>query len=248
MLVAAAVCPHPPAIVPDLAAASAGELDEVRDACAAAIDAVGAAAPDVLVVVGAGEASRRYGPGAPGSFAPFGVDVRVALPGQPAEPQAGEPAGPEAGEDAQLPLPLAVGAWLLGRAGWSGEVRGELVAADAAVGTCVALGASIAREADRVAMLVMGDGSACRSQSAPRPFDTRAAGFDATVAAALGSGDPAELLAVDGALATELAASGRAAWQVLAGAAEDALFDAEVLYDDAPYGVGYVVAVWERHG
>jgi hypothetical protein len=35
---------------------------------------------------------------------------------------------------------------------------------------------------------------------------------------------------------------------VLAGASEEVLFDAEVAYDAAPYGVGYMVAVWERHG
>lgn len=240
MLVAAAVCPHPPAVIPDLASGSAGELDELREACAEAIESVGAAAPDVLVAVGAGESRRTYGPGSAGTFAPFGVEVRVALPGAPAEPE------PEPGS--QLPLPLAVGAWLLRQAAWPGEARGEVVAVDAAVSTCVAVGASIARAADRVAMLVMGDGTACRSASAPRPFDMRAAEFDASVVAAMRSGDPATLLGIDAVLATELTASGRAAWQVLAGAAEDEVFDAEVLYDDAPYGVGYAVAVWERHG
>lgn len=240
MLVAAAVCPHPPALVPELASGSADELGELREACAAAVLAVSAAAPDALVVVGAGEARRTYEPGSTGTFAPFGVDVRVALPGTPPEPQL-RPAAP-------LPLPLAVGAWLLGQAGWSGDVRGELVAEDAAAGSCAALGASIARTADRVAMLVMGDGSACRSTNAPRPFDERAAEFDASVVAALQSGDAAALLSIDAVLAAELTASGRAAWQVLAGAAEDEVFDADVLYADAPYGVGYVVAVWERHG
>lgn len=240
MLVAAAVCPHPPAVVPDLASGSSSELDEVRDACAAAIESVGAAAPDVLVAVGAGESRRTYGPGAAGTLAPFGVAVNVALPGAPA--------ASERDAAAQLPLPLAVGAWLLRRARWSSVVRGELVPADAAVSSCVSVGASIARAADRVALLVMGDGSACRSASAPRPFDARAAEFDASVVAAFRSGDPAALLSIDTVLAAELGASGRAAWQVLAGAAGDELFDADMLYDDAPYGVGYVVVVWERHG
>ena len=36
---------------------------------------------------------------------------------------------------------------------------------------------------------------------------------------------------------------GRAPWQVLAGAGAGPV-TAEVLYDAAPYGVGYVVAAW----
>jgi hypothetical protein len=39
-------------------------------------------------------------------------------------------------------------------------------------------------------------------------------------------------------------AAGRAPWQVLAGAAGDSPVKAQVLYEGAPYGVGYVVATW----
>jgi aromatic ring-opening dioxygenase LigB subunit len=106
----------------------------------------------------------------------------------------------------------------------------------------------VAQEADRVGMLVMGDGSACRSTEGPGYLDPRAEPFDAEVVEALRAGDPAGLLAIDPALAADLQAAGRAAWQVLAGASEEVLFDAEVAYDAAPYGVGYMVAVWERHG
>jgi aromatic ring-opening dioxygenase LigB subunit len=93
-------------------------------------------------------------------------------------------------------------------------------------------------------MLVMGDGSACRTVKAPGYLDERAADFDAAAARALGSADVAALSALDESLAYELKAAGRAPWQVLAGAAEGAGLGGRLLYEDAPYGVGYVVAAW----
>jgi aromatic ring-opening dioxygenase LigB subunit len=95
-----------------------------------------------------------------------------------------------------------------------------------------------------VALLVMGDASACRTLKAPGYLDKRAAGFDAEVARALGAADVAALKALDAELAYELKVSGRAPWQVLAGAAEGADLGGALLYEDAPYGVGYVVAAW----
>jgi aromatic ring-opening dioxygenase LigB subunit len=95
-----------------------------------------------------------------------------------------------------------------------------------------------------VALLVMGDGSACRTVKAPGYLDERAEAYDAAVAAALGGADTAALAALDAELSAALKASGRAPWQVLAGAAEGADVGGELLYDEAPYGVGYFVAAW----
>jgi hypothetical protein len=50
------------------------------------------------------------------------------------------------------------------------------------------------------------------------------------------------LLALDGALATELMATGRPAWQVLAGAMAGRRPSCVVRYDDDPFGVAYLVA------
>src|SRR5690606_505434 len=99
-------------------------------------------------------------------------------------------------------------------------------------------------EAVRVALLVLGDGSACRSVRAPGYLDERAAPFDAAVSAALASADTGALLGLDADLARRVRAAGRAAWQVLAGAAEGAGLSGALRYDDAPYGVGYLVASW----
>jgi hypothetical protein len=98
----------------------------------------------------------------------------------------------------------------------------------------------------------MGDGSARRSERAPGHLDERAAPFDAGVERAVRDADLAALAALDPDLAAELLATGRPGWQVLAGAlggdplgtgAGAARPVAEVLYADAPLGVGYLVAV-----
>ncbi|MFH9742302.1 class III extradiol dioxygenase subunit B-like domain-containing protein [Streptomyces roseolus] len=234
MLVAAAVCPCPPLLVPEVASGAAPELDAARSHCADALGVLAAARPDRLYVVGAAPegALGAFPAGSAGSFAGFGADLAVRL---------GE--GP--GGDRALPASLAVGAWLLSRTGGSGAaVEGLGVAEEATAGECAETGRRLAASAERVALLVLGDGSACRTVKAPGYFDERAAGFDAEAARVLGSADVPGVLALDAGLARELKAAGRAPWQVLAGAAEGAGLTGRLLHEDAPYGVEYLVAVW----
>ncbi|MBB4985297.1 MULTISPECIES: hypothetical protein [Streptomyces] len=233
MLVAAAVCPSPPLLVPEVATGAAPELDAARAACADAVGLLAASRPDRLYVVGPAEEGGVYPAGSVGSFAGFGVDLSVQL-GEGPRP-AGRP----------LPTPLAVAAWLLARAAWAdAPIEGRAVDAAATPDVCAGIGRELAGSAERVALLVMGDGSACRTVKAPGYLDERAAGFDAEAARALGTADTTALLALDAGLAAELKAAGRAPWQVLAGAAEGAGLDGRLLFEDAPYGVGYFVAAW----
>ena len=92
--------------------------------------------------------------------------------------------------------------------------------------------------------LVVGDGTAKRTLKAPGHLDERAEAFDAEIAAALAAGDPDRLGALDEGLAGELWVQGLAAWHAAAALAGP--WRAELLYADAPYGVGYVVASWQR--
>ncbi|ROP46083.1 class III extradiol dioxygenase subunit B-like domain-containing protein [Streptomyces sp. PanSC9] len=236
MLVAAAVCPCPPLLVPEVAAGAAPELDAARAACADALGVLAAARPDLLVVLGTAEQSGRgpFPQGTPGSFRGFGVDVAVRLG-----------AAPETVPERELPPSLAVGAWLLERTGWAdAPIEGLGIGEPLAPERCVEVGREIGARAGRVALLVMGDASACRSVKAPGYLDERAAPFDAEVARVLGAADVAGVRALDAELAQELKAAGRAPWQVLAGAAEGADLGGNLLYEDAPYGVGYLVATW----
>lgn len=237
MLVAAAVCPHPPALVPELAP-GADEMEPVRSAAIEATRTLVAAEPEQLIIVGAGSVRASYPPSPAGTFAGYGVDLPVRLPGA-------------VSETADLPLSLLVGTWLLNQAPWDDPARGELIPEYATAHECARIGAELASVADRVGLLVMGDGSPARADDGPRTHDERAGAFDRAVAESLRAGDAAGVLGIDAELADELGVAGRVAWQVMAAAAgseRDALFDAAVLYEGAPWGVGYIVAVWERHG
>ncbi|WP_306318061.1 MULTISPECIES: class III extradiol dioxygenase subunit B-like domain-containing protein [unclassified Streptomyces] len=227
MLVAAAACPCPPLLVPEVAAGAAPELDAARAACDEALAALLAAEPDLVCVIGEGPRATVHEPGARGTFRPFGVDLDVHL------------GAPSDATEATLPPSLSVGAWLLARAGWTGDVRGYEVTGDGPAFDPSEGGA------ERVALLVMGDGTACRTLKAPGYLDERAAGVDAAIGAALRDLDADGTLAnLDADLARELKISGRAPWQLLSAAWDKRDGTGRLLYEDAPYGVGYFVASW----
>jgi len=230
-VVAAAVCPHPPLLVPEVASGAAPELDDLRTACLAAVDALSTAS--TIVVIGSAAPAVPYGlvrfpAAAGGSFAAYGAPgVRIG---------SGDPV---------LPLSLAVGGWLLEQSKATGLPRTYIaVPTSATPDECLGLGREIAAGNDRVGLLVMGDGSARRSEHSPVHLHPRAEIFDTTVASALQYRDLDVLAALDPDLATELQAAGRAPWQVLAGALESATLTPDLTYNAAPYGVGYLVAAF----
>jgi hypothetical protein len=226
-LVAAAICPNPPLILPELAAGAATELDDLRAACDTAIARLWTAGPDLVTVVAAGDAPA---PDAPPSDEPPTGELLARF-------------GARGTAGGRRPLGVLIGLWLLERQPAAVPVAVRTVPAGAAPRDCAALGRQLTA-ANRVALLVMGDGSACHGLQSPGYEDSRADGFDGAVRAALAAGDPAGLLALDPGLADEVLAAGRAPWQVLAGAADGRRWHAEVDYDKAPYGVGYFVASW----
>ena len=97
MLIAAAVCPHPPLLVPEVTGAhgpGADELSRLRAACREAVAVLLGAALNLLVVVGDAGHTAEYPPAAGGSLRDFGVPFTV-------------------GADPVLPLSLTIGKWLL---------------------------------------------------------------------------------------------------------------------------------------
>jgi len=251
VIVRAALCPSPPLLAPALTG-RAVILPELRDACAAAVarlvgalDLVGGAPdsaggpPDLVVVVGAGAATATWDPD-------DRLDLSAYAPAAYAE-AARTPAGtPAAGSRVKpgLPLALGLGALLLDTAGYTGPRLLQAVDESEPAGACLRLGRELVGAATRVAMLAVGDGSARRAPSAPGYFDERAAPFDDAVRHAVGNGDMAALAGLDPALARDLMATGRAAWQVLAGAMGTSTRPrTEIRYADAPFGVAYLVAV-----
>jgi len=213
-----------------------------------ALDRVLAHEPHALHIVGSASTTRQYAHPLRASFRPWGADIDATL----GDPDAARRSRSHTGTGAEaLPLSLAVGVWLVHRAAVAGRIRrptqwfAHTVAADASTDDCVALAADLPSEYPW-ALLVMGDGSACRGQKAPGYDDPRAEPFDKTVAQALATADVDALLALDPALAAELRAAGRAPWRVLAAAARDGApsWNGDLLYEAAPYGVAYFVATW----
>jgi hypothetical protein len=231
-LTAAAVCPHPPLLIPEVAAGAAAELDGLRAAAESAVRWLLRGRPDRLITVGGGPQTLTVDNLENGSLARYGMPDESASP--------------------RLPLSLLIGAWLLNRIGLANPTSGVSVRDDTPAAACAALGAELAGTADRVAFLVMGDGSACRGTAAPGYDDPRAEPYDKDVASALATADAEALLALDETLSAQLLVAGRAPWQVLAGAAlagrrpTGPAWRGELCYDDAPYGVAYFVARWER--
>jgi hypothetical protein len=246
MLIAAAVCPHPPLLIPAALGAAASdpppELRAVANACDVAVHALAAAEPDLIAVVGAGPTDFEYGAGVAGSLGEFGVPATVGE---------GEPV---------LPLSLTVGRWLLGHAGIGAGADGhgpgrpghgpqvllQAVGQRAPASDCLKLGAAIAERAPRVALLAMGDASARRARDTLGAPDPEAQEYDDEVAEALAAADARWLGRLDPAVDDELMVAGRAAGQVLAGAAAGARMQGRLLCMANPYGVTYLVARWEE--
>ncbi|MGD0698641.1 MAG: hypothetical protein ABSA02_02030 [Trebonia sp.] len=220
MIARAVLCPSPPL----LAAGVTGQevfLPELRDACAAAVGWLIADDPDTVAVIGPATVTSAW---PPGSVPDLSTHAPAVYPGP-----------------SVLPLSLAIGAQLLDAAGYHGPRILQSVAESAAPDACLALGRALAAAAPGVALLVLGDGSARRSAAAPGYLDDRAEPFDLAVEQAFRDGDLPALTALDPGLARDLLASGRPAWQALAGAVPPGP-RSEVLYAAAPFGVAYLVA------
>ena len=234
MLIAGAVCPHPPLLIPEAsggAAASPPEpLRKLLAACDLALRSLTATVPDLIALVGGGPVTREHPPEAAGGLRDYGVDVTVGT---------GEPV---------LPLSLTVGRWLLLRAGCDGDgppVAIHEVSQTAAPAECLALGAAIAEQAPRVAVLAMGDATARRARDIEGAPDPDAQEYDDEVAEALAAADARWLGRLDPALDAEFLVAGRAAWQVLAGAAAGRRMHGRLHCCLTPYGVTYLAASWD---
>jgi hypothetical protein len=120
------------------------------------------------------------------------------------------------------PPGLRVARHLLAGAGWSGELT---------------------EPAPGVPLLVVGNGTACRTDKAPGHLDLRAAGFDTALGAALEARDGGALGALDRRLGEELWCHDVPVFATLAEVLPPGP-PAEVHYDDDPFGVQYWVLTW----
>lgn len=213
-------------MVPELAGTAAAEVAGLREAVVGAA----AALTPWWVAVGVGPSDAVIGSGRVGTFAGYGVDLRVAL-----SPDDG-------GEPAELPLCALITGWVRGQArpDARAEVRvhADSHGAEAAVARGRRLRAEIDEAAEPVGVLVVADGLHTLTPPAPGGYDPESVPTQAALDDALGSGDVDTL--------TRLPAEvvGRVAYQVLAGLTERRPRSVTELYRGAPYGVGYFAGVW----
>ncbi len=219
----AAICPPAPLLARELTGLDP-VIPELRQACAAAVERLVRSGPEVIAVVGPGPRTADWPASGHldlGAFAPALQGGRTTPP---------------------LPLSLGLGAPLHDEAGNPGPRVLRSVDPDEPPGACLRLGADLSRLGDQVGLLVMTDGSACRSLRAPGYLNPAAAGFDAVLEQAVRDGDLGPLRTMDQDLARELLVAGRSGWQLLAGAMPGHGLATEILYSGDPFGVYYLVA------
>jgi hypothetical protein len=210
--------PAAPLLVPQVAGGSAAVDADLRDSCRVVARHVAEATAQDAITVVAMTTTTNWPDAATWGFEGFGV------PRQPPDPRP------------RLPWPLGIGDWLLDDIGWTGARDHVAVPAD---GTS----APSATIAD--ALLLVGDGSARRTEKAPGHLDDRAASFDAVIAAAIRDGDVAALRDLDPALAADLWCAGAPVWRWAMNLIDGRdVAEAALLSDTAPYGVGYFTGWW----
>ncbi len=204
MIVAAALVPQAPLLLPGLSGRG-HPVASVGSAAARVVAELVEAAPDEIVLVASGDVTST--PPVRGDLGLHRWGVGRGTPTRPSADGAPHP----------VPLPFAVGATLLASAGWQGPCRWEQVGWSDAGTAAAGVGSRLAAGTDRTGLLVLGDGGARRTVKAPGHLDERAAAFDDSLVDALTT-QPARLVDVDAAVAAELMVSGLPAWQALAGA------------------------------
>lgn len=239
MLVAAAVLPHPPLLVPAVGSGAASELDDVRAACMDALRSVLTPAPDRVVVVGTGADDRSFELPVWGRLDGYGLLDEVSWP--PSKQSAGYCA-----DLGGLPLSLTMAAWLMGQLDFPANIQFRSVRPTMSVAEAEGSSAVIASSVEKVSLVVMGDGSSTLTEKSPGYVVPGAKEWNSAVAKALATADRDALLALTAQDAAEFGAAGLVPWWVLAGAARDGPWHGELLVDVAPYGVGYLVATWRR--
>lgn len=230
MLTAAVLVPDTALLVPGAAGAAHVLVDER----AAAVEATAVlAGVDRILVVPVGDGPPSDAASAAPGLAGAGIDERfLAWSTSRTRPEWG--------------VAASIGLMLLSQTGWSGTT--EVVPAGSRAAAAHDVGATAARAADRVGLLLLGTMSARREIGAPLPPDPRAATVDDAVLADLADLDPRavdRLAAVPSDLADDLVMTAWAPWQVLVGAVRATTGQASTtVHHVTPGPVRYAVMSW----
>ncbi|OBH55498.1 hypothetical protein [Mycobacterium sp. E2479] len=229
MLSAIAIVPSAPVLVPDLAGTATAEVADLTAATLAAA----ALLPDRWVAIGTGPDDRVLSPDLVGTFAGFGVDVRVRLSAR----------SDEAVPPVEFPVCALIAGWVRGQAQPDASAQVRIYRTDRESDAALSLGRHLRAEIDRVAqpvgVLVVADGANTLTPAAPGGYHPEYADAQEALDDALALGDIAALRRLPPQIL------GRVAFQVLAGLAEPGPRSAKEFYRGAPYGVGYFAGAWQ---
>lgn len=216
-----AICPSTPLLVPELGGDAAEETADLREAAIAAVRDL----PARWIAIGVGEG--RYSSNISGTFAGYGVDVRVSLSSTAAAP-------------VELPLPALIAGWLRARTAAT-EVDVRLVGVSGGDGVAFGrrLRDEIATWPTPPGVLVIADGANTLTDKAPGGYGPEAGAAQQGLVDALTQGDAASLQHLSDVI------TGHAAYQVLTGLVGADPVQAQCLYRGSPYGVGYYVGTWQ---
>lgn len=225
MIIGVVFVPAAPLMLPDIDVEHL--LDDVRDA---AIELIREFEPDAqrVIVVGSTPQAQWHLQGGIGSSRGLGGSAEYAV-GSSADP---------------LPQSLTIGAAMLEAAAWDTDVIALGVSAESTYPERARLAGEVVAQAAGAPtlLLVVGDGSATRTEKAPGYIQPDALAFDEQVAAALGAADVDAILGIDQATADRLWCQGLPAWQVAASAVPAA--QGVLVLQGAPFGVNYLLAAW----
>lgn len=225
---AAVLVPAAPALLPGIGGA-ADPLADLRERARAVVADVADVAVSVtgarLVVVAAGDTTRGWDLDAPSGAERF---TTGQVP------------------DGALPTGLEIGR-MFAPLGWGEPIGLHSIAADAASDECVVLGREIA-EVGPVVLVVVADGPATLTEKAPGHLQPDATTFASSLSQAVASVDLTALADLDPQTCDRLWMRGRPALQVLAGAVAGMTSESELrgqlIADEAPFGVQYLIARW----
>lgn len=218
MLTAIAFCPATPLLIRELNGRH-DSVPDLRAACHHALAHLAELRPEHLIVLGSATTTDHHTP--PGH-------CFTATPGDPL-------------------WSLRIAQRLLTEASWHTPITWQTLAHHAPPTESAAIGHTIAQAPQRVAVLALANGSACRTVKAPGYFDPRAEAFDTHLVTAIQHGDHHTLTDLDPTLATDLLVDGQTTLHAIGTAIAETAppkVATEPHYADAPFGVQYFVANW----
>ncbi len=248
------MCPGAPLLVPGVAPALVATVPDLLESCRLAVASLAGA--DRILLLTSGPRMRDRGTRAtrPTVLHPPGTPISSAAltgGGWPAHfdglLSTGTPATPTAvAVAARAGVGVVVGAALL--AGGLINLPTTAVELGDEGASPAELYAAAGSSADRIGVLLIGEGSAARGPDSPAGPQREAADLDGQLGRALADGDPSALsgaVSIGRAVADRLMFSAGPGFAALAALTADrAPLLAHLLYDEAPFGVGYLVATW----